>query len=257
MLIEPILEQLYQLRLNGMAEAFRQQLADPGASELSFEERFGLLVDSQHSWKQSRALTRRLALAKLHVQAPLEDVDYRHPRGLERSRFVSLAHDSRWVRNKHNVILTGPSGVGKTYLACALAHKACRDGYSALYKRCTQLFRDLQAAHADGSFPRLLDRLARTDVLVLDDFALTPLSDSQRRDLLEICDDRFNLRSTVLTSQLPPASWHAQMGDPTMADSILDRLVHVAHCFALEGESLRKTQAAQRLQEDRRQEDAA
>ena len=153
--------------------------------------------------------------------------------------------------------MTHSSGVGKTYLACALAHKACRDGYSALYKRCTQLFRDLQAAHADGSFPRLLDRLARTDLLVLDDFALTPLSDSQRRDLLEICDDRCNLRSTVLTSQLPPASWHAQMGDPTMADSILDRLVHVAHCFPLEGESLRKTQAAQRLQEDRQTEGAA
>ncbi len=253
MLIEPILEQLYELRLNGMAEAFRQQLADPSVAELSFEERFGLLVDSQHSWKASRALTRRLALAKLKLQAALEDIDYRHPRGLERARFVGLAHDSRWVRNQQNVILTGPAGVGKTHLACALAHKACRDGYSALYKRTAQLFRAVQAAHADGSFPRLLERLARTDVLVLDDFALTPLSDSQRRDLLEICDDRFNLRSLVLTSQLPPASWHAQLGDPTMADSILDRIVHVAHCFALEGESLRKTQGAQRLAADQQE----
>ena len=253
MLIEPILEQLYELRLNGMAEAFRQQLADPSVAELSFEERFGLLVDSQHSWKASRALTRRLALAKLKLQAALEDIDYRHPRGLERARFVGLAHDSRWVRNQQNVILTGPAGVGKTHLACALAHKACRDGYSALYKRTAQLFREVQAAHADGSFPRLLERLARTDVLVLDDFALTPLSDSQRRDLLEICDDRFNLRSLVLTSQLPPPSWHAQLGDPTMADSILDRIVHVAHCFALEGESLRKTQGAQRLAADQQE----
>ena len=143
--------------------------------------------------------------------------------------------------------------MGRPHLACALAHKACRDGYSALYKRTAQLFREVQAAHADGSFPRLLERLARTDVLVLDDFALTPLSDSQRRDLLEICDDRFNLRSLVLTSQLPPASWHAQLGDPTMADSILDRIVHVAHCFALEGESLRKTQGAQRLAADQQE----
>ena len=240
MLNEPTLEHLYAMRLHGMAEAFRRQLEDPSAGELSFEERFGLLVESQWTWKESRALTRRLALARLKQPASLEEVDYRHPRGLDRGRFLGVAHESAWVRRKQNVVLVGPTGVGKSYLACALAQRACRDGFSALYTRAPQLFRDLQAARAAGSLARLLAKLARVDALVVDDFALAPMTDLERRDFLDLCDDRYRLRSTVLTSQLPADRWHGPVGDPTVADSILDRLVHNAHRFELRGESLRK-----------------
>lgn len=240
MLIQPTLEHLYAMRLNGMAEAFRQQLEDASAGELSFEERFALLVESQWTWKESRALTRRLALAKLKQPACLEEIDFRHPRGLDRGRFTGMAHESAWVRRKQNVLLVGPTGVGKSYLACALAHRACRDGFSALYTRAPQLFRDLQAARAAGGLERLLAKLARVDGLVVDDFALAPMSELERRDFLDICDDRYRLRSTVLTSQLAADRWHGPVGDPTVADSILDRLVHHAHRFELRGESLRK-----------------
>ena len=242
MLVQPTLEQLYAMRLNGMAEAFRRQLEDPGASELDFEERFALLVESQWTWKQSRALTRRLALAKLKQKACVEDIDFRHPRGLERARWMSLAHESAWVRRKQNVVLLGPTGVGKSFLACALAHQACRNGFSALYTRTPQLFRDLQAARAEGGLSRLLAKLARIDALIVDDFALAPMTEWERRDLLDICDDRYRLRSTILTSQLPTDRWHDPVGDPTVADSILDRMVHNAHRFELRGESLRKVQ---------------
>ncbi len=240
MLMQPTLEQLYGMRLNGMADAFRRQLEDPAASELAFEERFALLVESQWTWKESRALTRRLALAKLKQQACLEDIDFRHPRGLERARWMSLAHESAWLRRKQNVVLVGPSGIGKSFLACALAQRACRDGFSALYTRAPQLFRELHAARAAGSLSRLLAKLAKIDALIVDDFALAPMSELERRDFLDICDDRYRLRSTILTSQLPTDRWHGPIGDPTVADSILDRMVHHAHRFELQGESLRK-----------------
>lgn len=240
MLMQPTLEQLYGMRLNGMADAFRRQLEDPAASELTFEERFALLVESQWTWKESRALTRRLALAKLKQQACLEDIDFRHPRGLERARWMSLAHESAWLRRKQNVVLVGPSGIGKSFLACALAQRACRDGFSALYTRAPQLFRQLHAARAEGRLSLLLAKLAKIDALVVDDFALAPLSELERRDFLDICDDRYRLRSTILTSQLPTDRWHGPIGDPTVADSILDRMVHHAHRFELQGESLRK-----------------
>lgn len=240
MLMQPTLEQLYGMRLNGMADAFRRQLEDPAASELAFEERFALLVESQWTWKESRALTRRLALAKLKQQACLEDIDFRHPRGLERARWMSLAHESAWLRRKQNVVLVGPSGIGKSFLACALAQRACRDGFSALYTRAPQLFRELHGARAEGSLSRLLAKLAKIDALVVDDFALAPMSELERRDFLDICDDRYRLRSTILTSQLPTDRWHGPIGDPTVADSILDRMVHHAHRFELQGESLRK-----------------
>ena len=242
MLVQPTLEQLYAMRLNGMADAFRRQLEHPGASELGFEERFALLVESQWTWKQTRALTRRLALAKLKQPACVEDIDFRHPRGLERARWMSLSHESAWVRRKQNVVLVGPTGVGKSYLACALAQQACRDGFSALYTRAPQLFRDLQAARAEGALARLLAKLARVDALIVDDFALAPMTELERRDFLDICDDRYRLRSTILTAQLPADQWHGPVGDPTVADSILDRLVHNAHRFELRGESLRKVQ---------------
>ena len=234
MLLQPTLERLYALRLSGMAEALRRQQEDPGAAELSFEERFGLLVESQWTWKETRSL------AKLKQQACQEDIDFRHPRGLERGRWMSVVHESGWVRRKQNVVLTGPTGVGKSYLACALAQQACRDGFNALYTRAPQLFRDLQAARAQGSLARLLAKLARLDVLVVDDFVIAPMAELERRDFLDVCDDRYRLRSTVLTSQLPPDRWHELVGDPTLADSILDRMVHNAHRFDLRGESLRK-----------------
>ena len=243
MLTEQTLDKLYTMKLNGMAEAFRRQQEDTAISGLSFEERFGLLVDQQWSWKEDRALSRRLAQARFKLAAAVEDIDYRHARGLDRKLIRSLAADSRWVRQHHNVFLLGPAGIGKSYLACALAQKACRDGFTALYTRAPQLFRELAVAHADGSLPRRLLRLSRIDVLIVDDWAMAPLNEVERRDFLEVCDDRYQRRSTILTSQLPVAKWHAQIGDPTIADSILDRLVHEAHRIELQGESMRKKRA--------------
>ena len=169
----------------------------------------------------------------------IEDVDYQHPRGLDRKLIRTLA-GSDWVRQHQNVLLLGPTGIGKSWLACALAQKACRDGFSVLHRRTAELFRELAVAHADGSIGRLLLRLSRTDVLLLDDFAMAPLKDAERRDFLEICDDRYQRRSLILTSQMPVAHWHEQIGDPTVADSILDRLIHNAYRIELKGESLRK-----------------
>jgi DNA replication protein DnaC len=240
MLHQQTIEKLHALRLRGMAEAFRAQLQQPPTSDLSFEERFALLVDQQWLWRQNRALERRLTNAKLRGNACVEDIDFRTPRGLDRAQWRSLLANSEWVRRQQNVFLIGPTGIGKSYLAAALAQKACRDGFTAWYTRAPQLFRDLGLARADGSLRSLLARLARLDVLVVDDWAMAPLSETERRDFWEICEDRYQLRSTVLTSQLPLAKWHAQIGDPTAADSILDRLVHNAHRFELQGESLRK-----------------
>jgi DNA replication protein DnaC len=253
MLTEQTLDKLYTMKLNGMAEAFRHQQEDPAVSSLSFEERFGLLVDQQWSWKEDRALSRRLAQARFKLAAAVEDIDYRHARGLDRKLVRSLAADSRWVRQHHNVFLLGPAGIGKSYLACALAQKACRDGFTALYTRAPQLFRELAVAHADGSLPRRLLRLARIDVLIVDDWAMAPLNEVERRDFLEVCDDRYQRRSTILTSQLPVAKWHAQIGDPTIADSILDRLVHEAHRIELQGESMRKKRAGKAASDEEAQ----
>jgi DNA replication protein DnaC len=225
MLNQQTLEKLRALRLHGMAEAFRAQ------SEL---------VDQQWNWRQNRALERRLSKAKLRHRASVEDLDFRSPRGLDRALVRSLTQDSAWVREHQNIFLLGPTGIGKSFLACALAEKACRDGFTALYARGTQLFRDLSLARADGSLRSLLARLARLDVLVVDDWAMAPLADAERRDFLEICEDRYQRRSMILTSQLPVAKWHEQIGDPTLADSILDRLVHNAHRLEMRGESMRK-----------------
>jgi DNA replication protein DnaC len=240
MLNQQTMEKLQALRLVGMAEAFRAQLQQADITDLSFEERFALLVDQQWNWKQNRALARRLANAKLRHRASVEDVDFRQPRGLDRALVRSLVQSSAWVGQHQNVFLIGPTGIGKSFLACALAEKACRDGYTALYTRASQLFRDLSLARADGSLRSRLARLAKMDVLVVDDWAMAPLSDIERRDFLEICEDRYQIRSTILTSQLPVAKWHAQIGDPTLADSILDRLVHNAHRVEMQGESMRK-----------------
>jgi len=240
MLNQQTLEKLHALRLQGMAAAFRTQSEQTGIGELSFEERFALLVDQQWNWRQNRALERRLTKAKLRHRASVEDLDFRTPRGLDRALLRSLTQDSAWVREHQHIFLLGPTGIGKSYLACALAEKACRDGFTALYTRAAQLFRDLALARADGSLRTLLARWARLDVLVVDDWAMTPLADIERRDFLEICEDRYQRHSMILTSQLPVAKWHEQIGDPTLADSILDRLVHNAHRLEMRGESMRK-----------------
>lgn len=239
MLTQQTIEKLHALRLRGMAEAFRAQQQQP-PSDLSFEERFAMLVDHQWTWRQNRALDRRLRNAKLGGQACVEDIDWRATRGLDRAALRGLWVDSEWVRRHQNVFLLGPTGIGKSFLAAALAQKACRDGFTALYTRAPQLFRDLALARADGSLRALLARWSRIDVLVVDDWAMAPLTESERRDFLEVCEDRYQLRSTILTSQLPVAQWHTQIGDPTAADSILDRLVHNAHRIEMQGESMRK-----------------
>lgn len=239
MFINPTLEKLHTLRLTGMAEAFQQQIEDPEMSQLSFEERFSLLIDRQWIWRENKALARRLKNAHLKLQAALEDIDYRHPRGLDRSLVRSLA-TSQWVTQHHNLLILGPCGVGKTFLACAFAQKAIRDGFTALYTRAPRLFRDLAVARADGSLDKLLAKIARLDVFIVDDWAMNPLAESERRDFLEICEDRYGTRSTIVTSQLPVTHWHEQIGEPTLADSILDRLVHNAYRIELEGASLRK-----------------
>jgi DNA replication protein DnaC len=240
MLTQPTLEKLIAMRLRGMVEAFREQQESADLQQLSFEERLGLLIDRQWSWRQNRALERRLRQGRLQGPACVEDIDYRTPRGLDRQQVRSLTAESAWVREHQNLFLIGPTGVGKTWLARAFAQKACRDGYTALFQKAAELFRSLAIARADGSHARLLYQLGRIDLLVVDDWAMAPMSDTERRDFLEICDTRYQARSTLLTSQLPVASWHARIGDPTIADSILDRLVHNAHRIELKGESLRK-----------------
>ena len=240
MLNQPTMEKLHAMKLYGLADAFRTQLETTDSHQLSFEERFALLVDQQWQWKENRALSRRLRAAKLKERAVIEDVNYHHPRRLDRKLLRTLA-SSDWVRRKLNIVFNGPTGIGKTWLACALAQKACRDGFSVLHKKTSELFRELAIAHADGSLGRMLLRLAQIDVLLLDDFAMAPLKDSERRDFLEVCDDRYQRRSMILTSQMPVAHWHQQIGDPTIADSILDRLLHNSYRLELEGESMRKT----------------
>jgi DNA replication protein DnaC len=240
MLNQPTIEKLHTMKLYGMADAFRAQLETPESHPLSFEERFALLVDHQWLWKENRALGRRLRSAKLKERSTIEDVDYHHPRGLDRKLLRTLA-SSEWVRQKLNIVFLGPTGIGKSWLAWALAQKACRDGFSVLHKKTSEWFRELAVAHADGSLGRMLVRLAQIDVLLLDDFAMAPLKDSERRDFLEVCDDRYQRRSMILTSQMPVAHWHEQIGDPTIADSILDRFLHNAYRLELNGESIRKT----------------
>lgn len=238
MLTHPTLDKLHALKLLGMVRALEEQLHSPEIHSLTFEERLGLLVDREMTAQENRRLHRRLKNAKLRQTATLEDIDFRHPRELDKSVVMSLA-DCRWVKS-HNVLITGPTGVGKTYLACALAEKACREGFSVQYLRMPRLFQELAMARGDGRYGKLMTAFARTELLVLDDWGLTPLTDMEQRDLLEILEDRHGLRSTIVTSQVPVELWHEAMGGPTLADAILDRLVHNAYKIALTGESMRK-----------------
>lgn len=239
MLNEQTYDKLIGLKLYGMAAAFKEQLTQPDMLTLSFDERFSLLVDRQWTFKENHRLTRLLGNAKLKLSACIEDIDYQKARGIDKSVILSLT-GCQWVEQSHNIIITGPTGVGKTYLACALAHTACRSGFSAFYLRCPRLFQQLAIAKADGSYAKLMNKLAKAKVLVIDDLGLTPLADLERRDLLEVLEDRYGSSSTIVTSQLPLDLWHDSIGDPTIADAILDRLVHNAHKLNLKGGSMRK-----------------
>ena len=239
MLHHPTLQKLEELRLVGMAAALRDQLDMPDIESLSFEERIGLLVDREATERDDRRLKTRLRKAKLRQTASVEDLDYRSGRGLDKKVILHLS-GCDWVRRHQNVVITGATGVGKSFVACALAHKACLNGHGALYHRLPRLVEDIQLSRGDGRYIKLLKSLSRIEVLVLDDWGLARLTPPQQRDLLELLDDRHTRKSTIVTSQLPVEKWHETMADPTLADAILDRLVHNAHHINLKGESMRK-----------------
>lgn len=245
MLNEQTIEKLLAMKLNGMAEAYEEHKRSSQAQELSFEERFALLVERQWTWKEDRALRRRLQYAGLKQTACIEDIDYRRPRGLDRSTIEHLA-TSEWVRHHQNCIITGATGVGKSFLACALAQKACRDGHRSIYFFLPKLFRAITTAQADGSLIKLLKKIASAEVLVIDDWGLANAAPKQYREFLEVLDDRHGSGSTVITSQFPLNTWHEIIGDPTVADAILDRLVHNAHHIQLDGESMRKPRSTKK-----------
>jgi DNA replication protein DnaC len=241
-MINQTVEKLYQMRLDTIAVAFKEQLEQPSSGNLSFEERFAIIVDREWTSRENRKLTRRLKAARLRLKATVEDIDYRHPRGLEKSVMRSLI-TCQWIKGHQNVIITGPTGIGKSYLSEALADKACRDGFTAVDYRATLLMKELEIARGDGSYLKFLNRMAKIDLLVIDDWVMDPLTDAERRDFLEIMEGRHSFKSTVITSQYPVAKWHERIGEPTAADAILDRIVHNAHRITLKGESMRKTRA--------------
>jgi DNA replication protein DnaC len=239
MVLQQTIDRLHELKLTGMAAAFDQQLAMPEVHSLSFEDRLALLLEGELTARHDRRLRRHLQLARLRLpNACIEDLDFRSPRGLDKSLILRLASGD-WIRNQQVVLITGATGTGKSFLACALGHSACRQGLATRYFRLSRLLGDLALARGDGSYARVLDRLARADLLIIDDFGLAPLQDSERRDLLEVLEDRYGQAATLVTSQLPFEHWHEAVADPTLADAILDRLVHQAHRISLKGPSMR------------------
>jgi DNA replication protein DnaC len=239
-LTEPTMEKLRSMRLHALGEAWTAQQKDPESHKLSFDERLGMLVDAEWLARENKRLGRLLKEAKLRIgNACVEDIDYPPRRELEKSTIRQLA-TCRWIAEHQNIVITGMTGTGKTYLACALAQQACRKGYRAIYRRASRLNEELALAHADGTYTILLARLARADVLVIDDWGLAPPKDQERRDLLEVLEDRCGDRSTLLTSQVPTTKWHDYIGDPTVADAVCDRLLHNAHRIVLKGPSRRK-----------------
>ena len=239
MLRNPTWEKLIELRLHGMAGSLREQLNKNEYSELMFEERLGIMVDSEMLERQNRLLKTRLSQSKLKLRACVEDIDYKARRGLDKSVLKSLAA-CKWIQDRLNVLITGPCGVGKSFIACALGHRACMNGLKVLYVRSTRLTEDLILARGDGRYPKLLNKLSKMDLLIIDDWGLSTLSNQESRDFLEIFEDRHNVHSTIITSQLPIDNWHETIKSPTLADAILDRIVHNSYKIKLEGESMRK-----------------
>lgn len=239
-MLHPTIENLKALRLFGMAKALENQLTQPQIESLSFEERLGLIIDRESSDRDNRRLQTRLRSAALKQSASMENVDYRASRGLDKKLLLSLS-DCQWIKTHRNILIIGATGTGKTYLSCALAHKACLEGKTAYYSRLPRLLPDLAMGRGDGSYNKKMRLLAKADVLILDDWGLAPLTDEQRRDLLEIIDDRHDTASTIVTSQLPIKIWHDAIGDKTLADAILDRLIHKSYRLELKGDSMRKT----------------
>jgi len=238
MLTNHTLDQLRVLKLTGMADAYAYQLEQPSMHELAFNERFAVLVDRETTHRENRRLTRLLQLAHLKQSACVEDIDYKHRRGLDRSQMSALA-TCDWIRAHHNLHITAPTGTGKSWIGCALGNQACRQGLSVRYERASRLLDSLRIARGDGSYGKRLIQLAKTDLLILDDFGLKPLAQPERHDLLEVIEDRHGTRSTLITSQLPVSSWHEYLNDPTVADALLDRLLSQSHRLELKGESMR------------------
>ena len=242
MLHQHTMEQLRTLKLTGMLDALEQQLVQPQTHDLGFDERLALLVEREVLHRENRRWARLLKAARLRVNACVEDIDYRHPRGLEKSRMAALA-SCDWIRQSHNLCITGSTGCGKTWLACALGNQACRQGLAVRYLRLPNLFEQLRIAHGDGSYPRLMNQLLKMDLLIIDDWGIQKMSAAQRQDLMEVIEDRHDRRSTLVASQLPTEHWHDYLGEATLADAILDRLLHAAHRLNLRGESMRKLAA--------------
>jgi DNA replication protein DnaC len=243
MLIHPLIERLRGLGMTAMADAFLEMQGSPAAADLTREDWLGLLLDREVTARDNKRIGRRLGHARLRQSAVVEDTNFRAPRGLDRGLFLKLS-GCDWLRQSQHLVITGPTGIGKSWLACALGHKACREGFSVLYRRAPRLFSELAIARGEGRLPRMLATLERTRLLIIDDWGLEALNAEQRRDLLEIVDDRYEKGSLLVTSQIPVNRWHELIGDPTIGDAILDRVVHRAHRIELKGPSLRDPEAA-------------